>query len=74
MNLGIDVWIRPPAVVVEVDDGFERGQAAVVHVRGSARDLAESRRFERAVISLRSGNAEAAIIGEAAVAPDDPVL
>src|SRR5262245_19874739 len=69
MNLGVDVWIRPPAVVVEVDDGFERGHAAVVHVRCGARDLAKSRRLERAAILLGSGNAEAPIIGEAAVAP-----
>ena len=71
MNLGIDVWVRPPAVVVEVDDGVERGQAAIVHVRCGARDLTQSGRFERAAILLVSGNAEAAIISEAPVAPGD---
>lgn len=49
VNLGIDARIRTTAVIVEVNNLFERWYAAVVHVRRGACDLAKRGRFERSV-------------------------
>src|SRR5438093_365579 len=46
-------------------------QPAVVHVRRSARDLAQRGRFERAAIAFIARNGEPALISEASVAPGD---
>jgi len=50
VDLGIDVWVRSAASIVEVDDLFEAGDAAVVHVGRGARDFAQRRCFEGAAI------------------------
>ena len=45
-DLAIETGVRPAAAVVELDHGFERGKAAVVHIRRGAGDLAQCWRLE----------------------------
>src|SRR5437764_666751 len=67
MNLGINVWIRPPAVVVEVNDGFERREAAVVHVGRGALHFAQRRRLERAAIFALAASGEPPFVLQPAI-------
>ncbi len=50
------------AAIVELDNGVESGEAAIVHVRRRARDLAQRRRLEGAAIGIVAGNDESAQI------------
>jgi len=45
-DLVIEARIPIPAAIIILDDLFERGKAAVVHVGRGAHDLAERRRLE----------------------------
>ena len=63
--------IRTAAFGVELDHIFKRREAAVVHVRRSARDLAERGRLEGAVVARIAGYREPAFVGEPAVTPRD---
>src|SRR6185369_1426737 len=59
----IQVWIPVAAAVVIFDHVFERRQAAIVHVRRRARNLAQGGSFEIALTRAK--------VGEVAVAPGD---
>src|SRR2546426_4790313 len=62
-NLGIEARIPIAAKVVILNHIFERGDAAVVHIRRGARDLAQRGSLEVALARAQ--------IGEFAVAPGD---
>src|SRR5712692_3596531 len=46
----VQTWILIAAAIVKIDDVFQRGQAAVVHVRGRERDVAKRGRLESAAV------------------------
>ena len=51
-DFGIERRVWAIAFGIEVDHVFKSGEAAVVHVRHSARDLSKRGRFERAVAQM----------------------
>ena len=59
----VEIEIRAATIGIEIDDVFQRSDAAVVHVRRGACDLAKRGRFEAAVIL--------AFIREMSIAPRD---
>ena len=63
-NFVIEPRIPIAATIVILDHVLDRRDAAVVHIRRSAPDLAQRRRLEIAATRAR--------IGESSIAPSDP--
>ena len=63
------MWIGPSSPVVELQDFFQRGDAAVVHVRRSQRRIPQRRRLERTGILRASADEDPAGVRVRVIAP-----
>src|SRR5262249_27833757 len=68
-DLWIQIRILAAAVGIELDDLFEAGKTAVVHVRTGTRHFAQRRGFESSVIARVFGNREPSFVGDSFAAP-----
>src|SRR5262245_59107117 len=57
-NLRIEVRIRLPAAIVELDDRLERRETAIVHIRRRDRDVPQARGLESAAVFGTLGELE----------------
>src|SRR5688572_17328940 len=62
----IEVGVAAGTTIVELDNGFERGEASVVHVGSSEADITEAGGLEAAAVFRRSRDLEAAAIASPA--------
>src|SRR4029077_19097700 len=59
------------AAIIEVDDFFQRSDAAIMHVRGGASDLTESRRLESTAINVVLRDGCSSGVGQVTTSPRD---
>src|SRR5579883_110093 len=68
-DLHVEIWVLMTALGIEVDNTFQRGQAAVVHVGGGPCDLAEGRCLESTIVARVPGYWEPSFVRQSAVSP-----